>query len=527
MQRVLHKTLFFLSLLTLVSCLGSFTKSGQDNESAPSLAAEDFSEGEDQSDRLPEPTDEELDSVAVTKEAIEFMAQDQTPVDPKEITALIGSSKIENHADYKGKVYFLYGAEHLNLETRYFDFPVVYNAAVKKWIKYFLNRGRGFFQRYSARAGRYGPMMGKVLESHGLPRDLIFLAMAESGFQNNAKSWAKAVGPWQFMPFTGKNFGLKIDWYRDERRDPIKATIAAARYLKTLYGLFGNWELAAAGYNAGEGKIKRAIRRYKTNNFWEIRKGRYLKRETKNYVPKIMALAIIGKNLKSFGFENIDFHKPLDFEEIKIRGGVDLIALADEMNLKYSELRKYNPEVLRWFTPLNDENYILRVPVGLKKTFAACCEQDQTRFVAERFQKYRIQGKRTSLKDVAKKFRIKDSRVLEHINRIPASRRVKRGTYVALPFRQGQSKKDKMYSDLYERPRKSVRRRRQYLSVIRKAKRKGRKITSPSKFYTVRKGDSLWTVSRKFNVNINTLIVSNLDIISRRRIRAGDKLVVR
>ncbi len=122
-----------------------------------------------------------------------------------------GASIIENNegegsAQVKGKIYYLEGAEELNLENNYFDIPVVYNDQVKKWMNYFLNRGRPFFERYAGRAGRYAPILGAILEEHGLPRDLIFLAMAESGFNNNAKSWAKAVGPWQFMPYTGKMY---------------------------------------------------------------------------------------------------------------------------------------------------------------------------------------------------------------------------------------------------------------------------------------------------------------------------------
>ena len=181
---------------------------------------------------------------------------------PEDDHRIIGSARIKGSGKHKRKTYYLYGAEHLKLDNYYFDFPVVYNAAVKQWIDYFLTRGRGFFERYGSRAGRYAPLMGEILESRGLPRDLIFLAMAESGFQNNAKSWAKAVGPWQFMPYTGKRYGLRFDWYVDQRRDPIRATIAAAKYLTKLYGDFEAWELAAAAYNAGEGKIRRAIRRY-------------------------------------------------------------------------------------------------------------------------------------------------------------------------------------------------------------------------------------------------------------------------
>jgi len=423
------------------------------------------------------------------------------------------------------KTYFLYGAEHLKLENYYFDIPVVYNASVKKWIDYFVNkRGRGFFERYSARAGRYAPILGKILQDHGLPRDLIFLAMAESGFQNKAKSWAKAVGPWQFMPYTGKYYGLKIDWYVDERRDPIKATIAAAKYLSKLYRDFGSWELAAAGYNAGEGKVSRAIKRYKTENFWSIRKGRYLKPETKNYVPKIMALAIIGKNLKNFGFEDIDWHEPLDFEEIDVTGGQDLDKISDALGVHSDEIHRLNPEIRRWFTPPNLATYKLRVPVGYKAIWSECCQN--TTFVAEDFQKYKVRGKRTTLKDVARKFRIKPY-VLTELNKLAFSKRIKKGTVVLLPFKIGQNKRANMYEDLYERPRRKVRGRRKYKKRIRIAKRRGQKIRNPKEYYTVIKGDTLWTVARKKRISLDTLILSNLRIVQGRMIRAGDKLVIR
>ncbi len=443
-------------------------------------------------------------------------------------SVIIGSSSIDKPHDYGKKTYYLYGADHLNLENYYFDIPVVYNDAVKKWINYFLNRGRGFFERYSARAGRYAPILGKILEEHGLPRDLIFLAMAESGFQNKAKSWARAVGPWQFMPYTGKRFGLHIDWYVDERRDPIKATIAASRYLKKLYSEFGSWELAAAAYNAGEGKIGRAIRRYKTESFWKIRKGRYLKAETKNYVPKIMALAIIGKNLKTFGFEEIDFHEPLDFEEVELAPATDLYKVALQLNVDFEELQRLNPEILRWFTPPQNTSYKLRIPVGKAQQFASCCSQDPSTLIATDFMKYRIRGKRSVLNDVAKKFKIKDKNVLVWLNDQRPSKRLKRGQLVLLPFREGHNiRKNNMYADLYERPRKAVRKRRAWNKRIRRALSRGRKIASPSGFYTVRRGDSLWTVSKKTGTNLDTLIVSNYHILKRRRIRAGDKLVVK
>jgi membrane-bound lytic murein transglycosylase D len=439
--------------------------------------------------------------------------------------SIIGSAVIEKPHEYDKKTYFLYGAEHLGLENYYFDIPVVYNKAVKRWMDYFLNRGRGFFERYGARAGRYAPILGKILEEHGLPRDLIFLAMAESGFQNKAKSWARAVGPWQFMPYTGRRFGLQIDWYIDERRDPIKATIAASRYLTKLYKDFGAWELAAAAYNAGEGKMSRAIRRYKTENFWRISRGRYLKRETKNYVPKIMALAIIGKNLKTFGFEDIDFHEPLDFQEVEVGPATDLFKVADYIGVEFEELQRLNPEILRWFTPPSG-NYRLRVPVGKRTAFEECCSGKAEAILATDFMKYSIKGRRSTLRDVARKFKIKDKKVLPWLNGLAYTKRLKRGQQVLLPFRDGQNIRANMYADLYERPRKAVRMRRAWKKRIRRALKRGRKIASPN-YYQVKKGDSLWTVSRKTGTSLDTLIVSNYHILKRRRIRAGDKLAVK
>ncbi|MCY4643480.1 MAG: transglycosylase SLT domain-containing protein [Bacteriovoracales bacterium] len=439
---------------------------------------------------------------------------------------VIGSASIEHAEANKKHVYFLYGAQHLNLKNYYFDIPVVYNKKVQKWIKYFLGKGKRHFVRYSKRAGRYAPVLGKILEDNGLPRDLIFLAMAESGFHNKAKSWAKAVGPWQFMPFTGRRYGLKINWYLDERRDPLKATIAAARYLDDLYELFGSWELAISGYNAGEGKIGRAIRRYQTRNFWKLSKGRYLKRETKNYVPKIMALAIIGKNLESFGFKDIGFERPLDFDEIDVPGNTDLYKVANAIDVDFEMIKKLNPEIMRWVTPPSMEVYKLRVPVGKKLVYEKCCSSFD--LLAKDFEEYSVRSSRgVTLKRLARKFRLKYVSVLEDLNGLRAKTILKRGNKILLPFHRDHGRRGSMYADLYERPRKRVRRARSYRRRIRLAQRRGRKITNPTGFYVVKKGDSLWSISRKIGVSLDTLIASNLKIVRSRMIRRGDRLTIR
>ena len=189
------------------------------------------------------------------------------------------------------------------IQNSTFDLPVEMNRAVEKWIDYFTGKGRDRFEKYLERSEYFIPFIRPILKNAKAPEDLVYLAMIESGFNNNARSSARAVGAWQFISATGRRYGLEVNWWLDERRDVEKSTIAAVQYLKELNAMFGSWHLAAAGYNAGEAKIQRAIKKYHTNDFWELTKFKYLRPETKNYVPKLFAAAIICKNRKAFGFE--------------------------------------------------------------------------------------------------------------------------------------------------------------------------------------------------------------------------------
>ncbi len=194
----------------------------------------------------------------------------------------------------------------IKLENTDFDYPITVNSRVEFWVDYFTGRGRGHFEKYLERSELFIPYIQPILRQNGLPEDLVYLAMIESGFNNHARSFAKAVGPWQFIPGTGKRYGMSINWWLDERRDTHKSTLAAAQYLKELYGMFQSWELAAAAYNAGEGKVARAIRRYGTNDFWAIARQKFLRPETRDYVPKIIAAAIVSKNRTQFGFKKVE-----------------------------------------------------------------------------------------------------------------------------------------------------------------------------------------------------------------------------
>ncbi|MBP9674793.1 MAG: transglycosylase SLT domain-containing protein [Bacteriovoracaceae bacterium] len=424
------------------------------------------------------------------------------------------------------KVYYLSGAEELNLQNYYFDIPVTYNAAVKKWMHYFLNKGKPYFIRYTERAGRYAPVMGHILEERGMPRDLIFLAMAESGFTTNAKSWASAVGPWQFIPGTGRQFGLKMNWYMDERRDPIKATLAASQYLKELYEMFGSWELAAAGYNAGEGKVGKAIRRYGSDDFWTLtKKGPYLKPETKNYVPKIMALAILGKNLSSFGFQDIDFHEPLDFDEVEVPANTDLIALAEKAEIDFEEIQRLNPELLRWNTPPEIEAYHLRLPVGAKDVLENCCKVED--FSAHNtFTQITVPKKGSTLFNIAKRYRIHPQALVSINQNKGPTEKLSAGTLVYLPIRKDHSASNTFYAEHYRSPKKWKGKSYRYIKNISYKKR--RQTSSKAQYYRVRKGDTLWDVSRKTGVPMERIIRSNVAKLDKGRgLKAGSKLIIR
>ena len=417
------------------------------------------------------------------------------------------------------------GAKELGLRNTKFDIPVTWNKQTAMWVKFFTGRGRKHFENYTQRAGRYAPVLSKIMADNGLPRDLIYLAMAESGFTNHARSWAKAVGPWQFMPYTGRKFGLNIDWYVDERRDPLKASIAAANYLKTLHNLFGSWELATAGYNAGEGKIGRAIKMYRTKDFWQITKGRYLRPETKNYVTKIMALAIIGKNLDVFGFNEIKFEEALDYEEIMVKGNADLYEVAEVLELEFEEVKKYNPEIVRWQTPPYVDGYALRVPVGAKEAWDEYKDKDSV--VADNFKTY-VTSSPSSLDKISKKFKVPKN-VLAELNPDLSDSRLVSKTVVSLPFREDHSLKASMYADIYEvnKSHRSLARKRSHGRLISSYMKKGKKIRNPSVYYTVKKGDSLWKVAQRTGVPMGTIIRTNAKILKNRRILPGDKLAIR
>jgi membrane-bound lytic murein transglycosylase D len=244
-----------------------------------------------------------------------------------------------------------------------YNIPVVIDQTVQNHIRFFNTSIRNRFEQWLLRFSRYRPLVENIFAEFDLPSDLVNLSLVESGFNPYAYSRAKATGPWQFMKGTGQLYGLRIDHYVDERRDPIKSTVAAARYLRDLYDLFGAWPLAMAAYNAGEGKVLRALQKAQAESFSDISKTKLIRLETKQYVPRIMAATIIAKNPDQYGFNQdpVPLHQ---FEEVVVTRPLHFRAIANVTGIPYAELRLLNPELRRDATPPGDTAYHLKVPVG-------------------------------------------------------------------------------------------------------------------------------------------------------------------
>jgi membrane-bound lytic murein transglycosylase D len=241
--------------------------------------------------------------------------------------------------------------------------------AVEKNITLFSERIKERFSLWLSRSGKYMELMKEILRGENIPEEIVFIPLIESGFNPYACSPARAVGYWQFIASTAKKYGLKINWWMDERRDPVKSTMAAANYFKDLYEMFGSWNLAMAAYNAGEGKILKAISKTNTDDYWSLLGTKYIRSETKDYVPKFIAASMIANSPEDFGFQELEYHSPLDYDEVVIELPLDLRVVADCAETTLAIIKELNPELRRWCTPPDVSEYTLRIPEGKKDVF--------------------------------------------------------------------------------------------------------------------------------------------------------------
>ncbi|MGC2425344.1 MAG: transglycosylase SLT domain-containing protein [Nitrospirota bacterium] len=310
-------------------------------------------------------------------------------------------------------------------------------APVARDVQYFSKTVRKHFQLWLARSGKYMTLMKSILRENYMPEDLVFLALIESGFNPKAYSLAAASGPWQFIRGTATRYGLRVDQWVDERRDPVKSTQAAAAYLKDLYGMFGSWPLAMASYNAGEGNVARAINRTGgVQDFWKLRKTRYMPSETKDYVPKFIAARMIAQNPDNFGFKDQEYDQPFVFEEVQLDHCTDLRTVALCCGVSIDEIKDLNPELIKGCTPPN-RTYTLRIPKGKKEQFLAAYnalpkdERFATPKVFTANARYVVRRSET-LKSIAGKLGVPVAKLAE-ANHLKVRSKVRRGKRLLVP----------------------------------------------------------------------------------------------
>ena len=443
-----------------------------------------------------------------------------------------------------------------------FDIPIVVNDRVIAWMDYFQGAGKKHFRRYLERSGRYMPLMRKILAEEGVPQDLVYISLIESGFNVHARSHANAVGPWQFIRSTGKRYNMKIDTWVDERRDPYLATHAAAQYFKYLYGEFGDWYLAMAGYNAGEGRVGRALKRTGARDFWELASHRRaLRAETRDYVPKFIAAAIIAKMPERFGFADVKTHDPFEFEVVTVETQTDLAVIAKCAGVKTDVIADLNPHLHRGATPHGRKNYKIRVPVDTSNKFnlayVALPKSERIQIVH-----YRVKGGDT-LSRIARRYGV-SVRTLAGANNIKSYRRLRKGKTLVIPM-GGAAKARYAKSARSSRTKKVIRHRvrsgetagmiarkyrvrtadlkrwnnlnrratirvgqnlKIYGRVASSKKRAGTSTTTASVTHKVRSGETLGVIARRYGVSTKKLMAMN-NIKDPRRVRAGKKLVVK
>ncbi len=260
-----------------------------------------------------------------------------------------------------------------NLTINETDVPLIQNQHVNRHLMYYTLRRPDVMERWLERSEYYFPMMREIFEEEGVPTELIHLSMIESGLVPTARSWAAAVGLWQFIRATGAVYGLEVNWWVDERRDPLKSTRAAARHLRDLYEIWDDWHLALANYNLSPRGLRRAINAAGgVEDYWVAYP--YLPRETRGYVPGFIAATMIAMNPEEFGFERPNNGRVFKFDVVDVDGLMPLEDLADAAGITIDELRSYNPELLRWATPPGD-SYPLKIPVGIKDDFLAAYQE--------------------------------------------------------------------------------------------------------------------------------------------------------
>jgi membrane-bound lytic murein transglycosylase D len=346
-----------------------------------------------------------------------------------------------------------------SIEKTGFDFPVVINNQVLQWVNYFRNSGKKSFSTWLTRGRAIIPEMEKTLEKYGLPKDLVYLSMIESGYSSKALSYAGAVGPWQFMPATARENGLKINDYVDERRDIKKSTKAAANYLSDLYAQFGSWHLAAASYNGGPGLVRRTLKNYGTDSsFFQLTSMGVVNRETADYVPKLIAAMIISKNPEKFGFDTTDSPLPPVTKTIALTRSVSISELAKSLKIDKSVLDALNPELRLGITPpphaTSGGEFELEVPASKYENALLALNT-----IPDASNKYMIAARikrRETVAAFAARYRLNTSSVLSANANLKMNSHLHKGQVVYIPVSLGSGQYDRLSNSKFSGSKKMV-----------------------------------------------------------------------
>ena len=388
------------------------------------------------------------------------------------------------------------------------EIEIVLNWRTEHWIKYFTGKGRRHFTRWLQRVEKYRDVIEPVLVENELPRDLLYLAVIESGLNLNARSHVKATGPWQFMAGTGRLFGLRINWWIDERKDIIASTYAAAHYLKHLHGLFGSWPLALAGYNSGEYRVAYAISKQKTDDYWRLN----LPSQTRWFVPKFMAALEIGRDPARYGFGQ-PVVEPYEFDVIRIDKSTDLRLIAKSAGCTFRRIQELNPSLKRWATPPGMV-VELKVPEGSgEAVLAALSEIPEGERVT--WHRHRVRRGET-LSQIAMRYEM-SLRELKRINEIRNVHRIREGNIILIPVKDAgaaaRASAEPMYREKPALPGKITL----------------KKYTPPSGhekiIYTVKRNDTLSEIADRHHVGLSKLRRWN-DLRYSSLIKPGQRLVI-